>query len=61
MKIPYDSLIAIQASFILRLEELEKQIQNAEQNKNKNNLEFWTEKHQSMVKAVADFRKALLN
>jgi hypothetical protein len=43
----------------LRLEDLEKRIQRAEQNKDKINLEFWTEKHQALVSAIQDLQEVL--
>jgi hypothetical protein len=59
MKIPYDSRIAIRIAFQLRLEDLEKRIQKAEQNNDKVNLEFWTEKHQALVTAIQDLEQVL--
>ena len=59
MKIPYDSRVAIRTAFQLRLEDLEKRIQKAEQNKDQVNLEFWTEKHQALVTAIQDLEQVL--
>lgn len=59
MKIPYDSRIAIRTALQLRLEDLENRIQKAEQNKDKVNLEFWSEKHQALVTAIQDLQEVL--
>ena len=59
MKIPYDSRVAIRTALQLRLEDLEKRIQKAEQNKDKVNLEFWSEKHQALVTAIQDLQEVL--
>jgi len=59
MKIPYDSRVAIRTALQLRLEDLEKRIQKAEQNKDQVNLEFWTEKHQALVTAIQDLQEVL--
>ena len=59
MKIPYDSLVAIRTALQLRLEDLEKRIQNAERNKDQVNLDFWTERHQALVTAIKDLEEVL--
>jgi hypothetical protein len=59
MKIPYDSLIAIKVALQIRLEFLEEQIKKAEQDKNQNNIDFWSEKHQTLVFAIQDFQEVL--
>jgi hypothetical protein len=43
----------------LRLEDLEKRIQNAERNKDQVNLDFWTERHQALVTAIKDLEEVL--
>jgi len=59
MKIPYDSLVAIRTALQLRLEDLEKRIQNAERNKDQVKLDFWTERHQALVTAIKDLEEVL--
>jgi len=59
MKIPYDSLIAIKVALQIRLEFLEEQIKKAEQDKNQNNIEFWSGKHQALVFAIQDLQEVL--
>lgn len=59
MKMPYDSLIAIKAALQIRLEFLEEQIKKAEQDKNQNNIDFWSQKHQTLVFAIQDLQEVL--
>jgi hypothetical protein len=59
MKIPYDSLVALKVAFQMRLEFLEEEIRKAEQSRNQNNIEFWTERHQALVTAIQDLQEVL--
>ena len=59
MKIPYASLVAIKTALQMRLETLEEEIRKAEQNKNQNSIEFWTERHQALVTAIQDLQEVL--
>lgn len=56
---PYDSLIAIKVALQIRLEFLEEQVKKAEQDKNQNNIDFWSEKHQTLVFAIQDLQEVL--
>ena len=59
MKIPYDSLVALKVAFQMRLEFLEEEIMKAEQSRNKNNIDFWVERHEALKTAIVDLEQAI--
>jgi len=59
LKLSFDNLVAIRAALQMRLEFLEEEIKKAEQNKNQNNLDFWSERHQALVLAIQNLQEVI--
>ncbi len=59
MKLSFDNLISIKVALQMRLDFLEEEIKKAEQNKNQNNLDFWSERHQSLVLAIQNLQEVI--
>ena len=59
MKLSFDNLVAIRAALQMRLEFLEEEIKKAERIKNQNNLDFWSERHQSLVLAIQNLQEVI--
>lgn len=59
MKLSCDSLIALKVAFQMRLEFLEEEIRKAERSKNKNNIDFWVERHEALKTAIVDLEQAI--
>ncbi len=59
LKLSFDNLVAIRAALQMRLEFLEEAIKKAERIKNQNNLDFWSERHQSLVLAIKNLQEVI--
>jgi hypothetical protein len=59
LKLSFDNLVAIRAALQMRLEFLEEEIKKAERIKNQNNLDFWSERHQSLVLAIQNLQEVI--
>ena len=59
LKLSFDNLVAIRAALQMRLEFFEEEIKKAEKIKNQNNLDFWSERHQSLVLAIQNLQEVI--